>query len=77
MKFIREAWNTGIPQLLLLLAAALLVMAGAQWLLPALMDCRGVLAAHSAQDFALTRYFTGCLVVIVYLSASGATRMRT
>lgn len=77
MNILRTAWKTGCAQLALLVGAPWLALSGARCLLDFATQGAGSVTAYSAVDWVLSVYFVACMVVMVFVSASGAARMRT
>jgi hypothetical protein len=75
--FLRELWNTGFAQLLILAFSPLLILQLALALSLRLTGGAGLVAAHGAVDLSLSVYLILAMAAVIFISASGATRMRT
>lgn len=77
MKLARELWNDGLAQLALLLAAPILVLWGAMAVSWGATLVRIPVAPENAADCVVSLYLAFAMTIMVFVSASGATRMRT
>jgi hypothetical protein len=74
---LRYIWNVGLAQLLLLLFSPMLVLVGAIALTARLTGGTGHVTPQCVVDLTLSAYLVLSMAAIVFVSASGATRMRT